>query len=222
MVFLVPKSALSVISQQCRSQMRVSGLTTQIALVTILALQMSSVFADSWLSPQPIAAVSENAVWLVRVEPGVSIGDVYGFAGQPVGEYAEATLFKYDEDGQSYAEVETYRTRNPVAPVEVLISDSGWLIALDNWHNFGIGTVASIYDSSGDLISEFRLIDIFGPDELESLERSTSSIWWRCGRASLDPTGTQILLSDKLGRDISIDYVDGTVEFAGDSGRCKN
>ena len=41
---------------------------------------MSAAVADSWRSAQAIAAVSENAEWLVRVEPGESMGDVYGFA----------------------------------------------------------------------------------------------------------------------------------------------
>ena len=52
---------------------------------------MSDAFADSWRAAQSIAAVSENAEWIVRVEPGESMGDVFGFAGTPKGEYAEAT-----------------------------------------------------------------------------------------------------------------------------------
>jgi len=192
----------------------------RIVIVTILIATMSSAAADSWAPAQSIAAVSENAEWLVRVEPGESIGDVYGFAGSPKGAYAEAILFKYDNDLESYSKVETYRTRNPVAPVDIHVSNSGWLITLDNWHNLGIGSVVASYNSDGELIHELNLADIFSPEDLKKLDQSVSSIWWRCGPTILDSYDTQIGIWDTLGRDISINYVDGDVTVVGESGVC--
>lgn len=97
----------------------------RIHVVTVSILLMSAAVADSWPSARAIAAVSENAIWLVRVDPGESMGDVYGFAGTTKGEYAEATLFRCDNDLDSYVGLKKYRTRNPIAPVDVLLSNSG-------------------------------------------------------------------------------------------------
>lgn len=192
----------------------------RIIVVTLFLFFMSNAVADSWVAAQPISAVSENAEWLVRVEPGESMGDVYGFAGSPKGEYAEATLFKYDSGLESYAEVIKYRTRNPVAPVDILLSNSGWLVALDNWHNFGIGIAVASYDSEGALIRELSLADIFSDEELNRLDRTVSSIWWRCGPAMLDPMETYFGIWDTLGRTVSINYVDGTIRVTGQSDVC--
>ena len=126
-------------------------------LVAIMSISMLSVaIADSWLPAKTISATSENAEWLIRVEPGDSVGNVFGFAGEPKGEYAEATLFKYDRGLENYTKIIKYRTRNPIAPVDILVSNSGWLVALDNWHNFGIGTVVATYDSEGTLVRELN------------------------------------------------------------------
>ena len=181
---------------------------------------MSVAVADSWPPAQAIAAVSENAEWLVRVEPGESMGDVYGFAGATKGEYAEATLFKYDSDLESYAEVIKYRTRNPIAPVDILLSNSGWLVALDNWHNYGIGIAVASYDSEGALVRELSLANIFSDEELERLRRSISSIRWRCGPVVLDSFDNSFGVWDTLGRTLSINYADGSVKVVNESGLC--
>ena len=192
----------------------------RIFAVTISFLLMSVAVADSWLPAQTIAAVSENAEWLIRVEPGESMGDVYGFGGMPKGPYAEATLFRYDNDLETYTKVKNYRTRNPIAPADILLSNNGWLIALDNWHNLGIGTVVASYDSDGAIVRELNLADIFSTEELEKLDQSVSSIWWRCGPALLDPIENYFGVWDTLGREITINYVDGTIEVVGESDIC--
>ncbi len=192
----------------------------RIIVITISFLFGMFAVADSWVPAHSIAAVSENAEWLVRVEPGDSMGDVYGFAGTPKGNYAAATLFKYDNDLETYAEVKIFRTRNPIAPVDVVLSNNGWIVALDNWHNFGIGTVVASYDSDGALVRELKLADIFTQEDLGKLDRSVSSVWWRCGPAELDNFTTTIGIRDTLGREISINYVDGTINVVGESGDC--
>ena len=190
-------------------------------IVAVLSLFVTSVAdADSWASAQPIAAVSDDTKWLVRVVPGESVGDVFGFAGAPTGPYAEATLFRYDEDLESYSEIRKYRTRNPVSPVEIHVTNEGWLIALDNWHNFGIGIVLAAYDTNGDVVRTFTLSDILSSDNVEKLDRSVSSIWWRCGTAIIDPVEKRVGVWDSLGRALSIGYLDGDIKVVGNSDIC--
>ena len=192
----------------------------RIVVAVLFLAATSAAIADSWPSAQPIAAVSDNAKWLVRVVPGESIGDVYGFAGSPTGPYAEAILFQYDEDLGTYEEVTRYRTQNPVAPVDILVTNNGSLIALDNWHNFGIGVVVAAYDTNGELIRTLALSDIFSSEQLPTLDRSVSSIWWRCGPAILDPVDSYFGVWDSLGRTLTINYVSGAVKVVDESGYC--
>jgi hypothetical protein len=35
--------------------------------------------------------------------------------------------------------------KNPVAPVDTLLSNAGYLVTFDNWHNAGYGQVVAIY-----------------------------------------------------------------------------
>jgi hypothetical protein len=192
----------------------------RLIVIVFLLVSISPANADSWASAQPLAVLSDNAEWLVRVTPGESIGDVYGFAGAKRGQYAEALLLRYDEDLETYAEVTRYRTRNPVAPVDILVTNEGWLITLDNWHNFGFGIVVASYDNHGAVIQTLSLGNIFSTDQLDNLDRSVSSIWWRCAPAILDPIDKSIGVSDSLGRILSIDFLDGTVAVVGSSDNC--
>ena len=192
----------------------------RLAAAALFLLSMSNANADSWASAQPIAAVSDDTNWLVRVVPGESIGDVYGFAGEPTGPYAEATLFQYDEVMKDYSEIRKFRTQNPVSPVEIFVTNEGWLITLDNWHNFGIGNVLTVSNSNGKVVRTFTLADIFSAEDLEKLEMSMSSIWWRCGPAILGTPEKTVGVWDSLGRVLSIGYVDGAINVVDESDRC--
>ena len=167
-----------------------------------------------------MAAVSKNTDWIVRVTPGNSIGDVYGFSGSPKGPYAEASLLHFDSSKGSYTLQTKYRTENAVSPVDVLVTNEGWLIALDNWHNYGIGAVLATYDANGKLIQSLTLSDIFDADQAKELDHSVSSIWWRCGRPMLEDFENVVVIEDSLDRILSINYVDGVVKVVGESDNC--
>lgn len=165
--------------------------------------------ADEWPSPQVREVFSKNRDHFVRVVPGESWGDSFGFAGSPTGPYAKAIFYHREGDG-SYRLGTTVPLLNPVAPVEFFVTDRGYLITLDNWHNMGYGKVLALYGPDG-VIRSYELKDLFSEEEIERFDHSASSILWHKGPAYLqtDESALFIGLDDK-GTDLLLDATLGT------------
>jgi hypothetical protein len=73
---------------------------------------------------------------------------------------------------------------NPVAPIDFFVTDHGVLITLDNWHNMGYGKVVAFYSPEGKPIQAYGLSDFFIQSEIDALQHSISSIWWRMSAGS--------------------------------------
>lgn len=136
--------------------------------------------ADSWPAPRTRELFSESRDYFVRVIPGESLGDTFGFAGARKGRYATAQFYRRGSD-RSYRLVAEASLSNPVAPVEFLVADGGQLITVDNWHNVGYGKVVAIHEASGKLLRAYGLRDLFTPEEIRRFPHSVSSIHWRKG-----------------------------------------
>jgi hypothetical protein len=134
--------------------------------------------ADSWPAAQTKEVFSKSRDWFVRVVPGTSIGDAVGFAGAAKGPYSRAEFYRRRAD-RSYRLVKEIALLNPVAPVLFVVTDRGFLLTLDNWHNMGFGKAIASYSPDGDVIAGYHLTDLFSNDEISAFEHSVSSIWWR-------------------------------------------
>jgi hypothetical protein len=165
--------------------------------------------ADEWPAPQTREVFSKGRAHFVRVIPGESWGDTAGFGDSRKGPYAKAIFYHQQSDG-SYRLGATLTLLNPVAPVEFFVSDLGYLITLDNWHNMGYGKVLALYGPDGAPIKSYELKDLFLDEEIRNFEHSVSSIWWHKGPAylqsdekalfiSLDDKGTDVMLDARLG-----------------------
>jgi hypothetical protein len=145
----------------------------------LLALVVVPVcLADEWAAPVIREVFSPSRGWFVRVIPGKSIGDTVGFSGAAKGPYATAEFYRREPD-RSYRLTSTATLLNPVAPVEFFVTDGGFLVTLDNWHNMGYGKVVAVYSPEGKPIRAYELIDLFNKDEIEKCGYSISSIQWR-------------------------------------------
>src|SRR5689334_20488075 len=147
----------------------------------IRALTLTTLFvaqADEWPSPVIREAFSHSRVWFVRVIPGKSFGDTVGFSGAAKGPFATAEFYRLEKD-RSYRLTATAPLLNPVAPIEFFVTDGGFLITLDNWHNMGYGKVVAFYSPEGKPIRAHALSDLFTQSEIEGFQHSVSSIWWR-------------------------------------------
>jgi hypothetical protein len=107
-------------------------------------------WTDDWPGAMPFQVFSKSAKYFVRVIPGESIGDTIGFAGARKGKFAQALYYALQAD-RSYKLLHEIGLQNPVAPVDLLLSDRGYFIAFDNWHNLGFGKVVAIYAPTGKL-----------------------------------------------------------------------
>jgi hypothetical protein len=59
--------------------------------------------------------------------------NVFAFAGEPKGRYASAEWHKFN--GKAYQKMATAVLLNPIAPVDIEVTNDGMLITFDNWHN---------------------------------------------------------------------------------------
>ena len=152
-------------------------------ILLILALYVGisiQVVADEWVTPQIREVFSPDRQYFVRITPGESWGETWGFKGAKIGKHAQAAFFR-EQPGKRYRLERTIDMPNPVAPVEVFVSNHGDLVTLDNWHNEGYGAVLVLYHWDGKIVKNYQLADLFSKKERDSFPTSVSSIWWHKG-----------------------------------------
>lgn len=166
--------------------------------------------ADSWAAPQIKEVFSASREWFVRVVPGKSVGETVGFAGAPKGKHATAEFYRRAPD-RSYRLAAEIALQNPVAPVLFLVTDRGYLLTLDNWHNMGFGKAIASYSPDGRVVFSSELKDVFSEKEVEGFRRSVSSIWWRTETVyvregqqtiyiAMDDKGRELIVEPETGR----------------------
>jgi hypothetical protein len=164
------------IDEQARPMVRTMWT---IGIVLGILLTPGGGWADSWAGARPFQVFSESGKYFIRLIPGDSIGDTVGFAGARKGKFAHALYYSLQAD-RSYKLLHEIRLQNPVAPVDLLLSDLGYFIAFDNWHNLGYGKVAAIYAPTGKLVRSYELNQLFAAGRIEKIPTSVSSRHWRC------------------------------------------
>ena len=176
--------------------------------------------ADSWPPAKVLARASANGQFVVRVIPGESTGDVFGFVGMPKGAYARAEWHRFN--GTSYERTRAVDLLNPIAPVDIEVTDLGSLVAIDNWHNLGQGSVLVIYSPDGQLVKKFSLSDLYSNSDLARIRTTTSSIHWRCsGISTALNSSTELLVDDSIGGRFVFKLDTGTFTYLRDGGGCR-
>src|SRR6202162_292806 len=115
---------------------------------------------DDWPAAGVREVFSQSRDYFVRVVPGKSFGDTVGFSGAAKGPFATAEFYRLEKD-RPYRLAATASLLNPVAPVDFFVTDNGFLITLDNWHNMGYGKVVVFYTPEGKPIRAYELSDLF-------------------------------------------------------------
>lgn len=186
----------------------------------ILYAALDAAVADDWPGATVKAVASQDGATVVRMIPGTSIGDTYGFAGAPKGAFASAQWFRFRDN--RYELYQAARLVNPVAPIHVAVANDGTLITLDNWHNVGFGDVVAIYAPDGKPRKKYRLEDLYPAAALDTIQRSVSSIWWRC--VGIDPRverdGT-LQVHDTLGGRFTFHLGNGAYTYEAGAGACR-
>ena len=150
----------------------------RLVLLALTLTALPAAHADDWPAPVIREVFSQSRTYFVRVVPGKSFGDTFGFSGAAKGPFATAEFYRLEKD-RSYRLAATAPLLNPVAPVDFFVIDTGYLITLDNWHNTGYGKVVVFYTPLGKAIRAYELSDLFTKSEIEGFGHSVSSIQWR-------------------------------------------
>jgi len=158
--------------------------------------------ADEWIAPQIREVFSPDRQYFVRITPGESWGETWGFKGAKIGKHAQAAFFREQPD-QGYRLEHTIDMPNPVAPVEAFLSNNGDLVTLDNWHNEGYGVVLVLYHWDGKRVKAYQLADLFSKKEIASFPMSVSSIWWHKGPTYINQDQTEFYMGYKEPPDYS-------------------
>jgi len=197
---------------------------TGFLLATLLSAATSAARADDWARPQTTEVFSPSREYFVRVIPGESLGDTFGFAQEKKGKYAAAEFYRRQQD-RSYRLVAETVLLNPVAPVEFFVSNDGRLATIDNWHNVGYGKVVAIYDSRGKVVQSYELSGLFQDEEIKAFRQSVSSIHWRNGPAYIRQDQKTLLITVKSGGDFLFGLETGRFkycEYLEKTYRCRN
>lgn len=178
-------------------------------IVLIVAVLSSAASADSWAPPSKQTYISpDKSVRLIVVPRSLKSALSYYEdkvagrepAGAPAGSNATtgvATLQARDPAGR-WVTKWTKPIVNEIAPVEVLVANSGEFVTFDNWASMGYGgNVVVVYSSGGKPVRKFGLGDLFPDWFAAALPHSVSSIWWR-GTPRISADGTEVVVPVKL------------------------
>ena len=194
--------------------MRAPGLSSFLFRMLLLGwvLAATAARAEDWPGPKVREVFSESREFFVRVIPGRSIGDSFGFRGMQRGPYASAEFYRQQPD-RSYKLVAEATLKNPMAPVEVFVSNDGRLATLDNWHNVGYGDVVTLYDPGGRLVRAYELDELFTPEDLKVMPRGDASVAWREGPAYIRGDQKTLLVTAKSTGDFIFDLDSGDYKY---------
>ena len=193
-----------------------------IASVVMLILLPCSVVADEWPAAKVQQIFSGNGLHFVRIVPGESYGDTVGFKGSKTGTYARGEFYKKQPD-RSYKLIADVALQNPVTPVDMLLSNHGYLLTFDNWHNTGYGKVVAIYRPNGELVRTYELEALYPVKQLEAIPISVSSRWWRCRPFGFVDPGeqTKVYVFEHFGGTFTFELSMGTHEYQAGHSKCQ-
>lgn len=190
-----------------------SILSWPVVLIAASAL-LPLAWADDWPAEQPVSIFSDSGKFFVRIVPGTNLGGTVGFAGAQKGAPASGWLYRLQPD-KSYALVKEIALANPIAPVDVLVSNTGAFLTFDNWHNLGYGKTVAIYGDDGRLVRSYELEGLYPADKLSKISASVSSRHWRCRPwGFVDPKEqARVYVGEALGGLFIFDLGSGQVRY---------
>ncbi len=171
-----------------------------------------SVSGDTWSPPQIISIISDNGRYVIRVVPTEKWKEA---SEDQNNKKAKAIYYLLSSDKSTYYKYKEFNLINTISPVDISINNNGNLITLDNWHSLGYGSVVTLFDRSGNILKNYTLKDFYSKDQIESMNKTVSSIWWRCRSIPpyYDTHENALLINDSKGGILSINFNDGSFKY---------
>ena len=162
--------------------------------VAWLVLTCATARADSWGSPQDLAATSPSGKVGVRIRP------------DPTGVSITVTRAGAEK---------TWRGVNPEAPVLAFVCDGGAVVTLNEWAHVGYEHALVLYAPDGRVLADRGLDELLTPDELDTkVKHSVSSRWWLADDQPARCDGARFLAPTRWGTTIVVTLADGALARA--------
>jgi hypothetical protein len=184
--------------------MRNIGVSAYVLTGMFSLLFVPVLYGDTWMLPSGVNISSPSGNYIAQVSPGSG-----GYGGYERAitnrEHNASVILMRSQEGVTNV-VWKGKLINPAAPVDVYVSDSGYMVTMDNWHNIGYGPIIVIYDPQGRLVRYWSLEELFKPEESLRLPRSVSSIRWHAGSANFGAgSETNIFVVPAVGKSFRFD-----------------
>jgi len=166
--------------------------------------------ADSWARPSLKVVASTDGQALVRVVP-------YGFRGD---KRPDVELYDYDVERAQYVLKNRFQLRNRIAPVDMLLTGQGELVALDEWTQVGQGTVLTVYAPDGAPRLQLDLEQLLGEQAAAKAPASVSSRWWRCRKPMLSWDDSELVVDTYDDGELRVTLASGLVKYTPGTGKC--
>lgn len=174
-----------LVAGACRARARALGCAALLACGVL-----GQALAQEWTGPPVSEVFCKDRSRFVRIVPAAAAAEP-----GPEAAYATAEFYRRAEDRSYRLEVQTALAK-AVAPVDFVVSDTGYLAVLDNWHSMGQGVVIAFYDPQGKPIRAYEVADLFAPHEAAALPRRvSSSLRWRQGATFVRPDQATLQVS---------------------------
>jgi len=194
---------------------RLTGRLGCAAAALLFAFSMSAL-ADDWTFPPRVrlaTSPSGEVVALVVPRHATQSGGLISKLPTQVlwYRYASGKLQQYED-----REIEV------VWPLDVAVSDEGFLALFDAWGgNIEARHALSIVDPAGRLVRRYALEDMFNAEELSSFPATVSHLDWRCGSSTGSWREDGVLeIRDAAGKLLVVSPTTGAIERSADAKGC--
>jgi hypothetical protein len=138
-------------------------------LVLALLAAAGAARADDWAAPSTKYVKSDSGRFRAVIVPGEPGGKKHA---------GSVTLFD-DRDPVHPKKLYQRKLVNEIAPVQILLTDGGQLVTIDEWSHAGFAHSIVLYDRKGKTVVDCALEQILLPEEMKGVDETESSRWWR-------------------------------------------
>lgn len=169
-----------------------NGVVVSFFIIALITLVHRDALSDTWINPPESRKVySADKSCFFEINLHLKSNEI----GKDMGSYSSGSLYRIPPDKKYYKKW-TIRLINEFAPVNALVSDSGFVVTFDDHHRAGYGdNVVVIYGPEGNLIRRFSLRDIASRWNISRMIHTVSSIVWRSDKSYIDNERQVVVLN---------------------------
>jgi hypothetical protein len=158
--------------------------------------------ADDWPLPEPVGFHGRGFEYVAEIFPPES--------RQNIGKKPLCYMYRvgYPGAGWKVDAKLVWKAELATMPYEAVVTMDGLLVTLDQHGNVGFDHAVDVYDARGKLVRSLKLDELFAADDLDKIEHSVSSRWWRRG-AKVHVIAGKLYITVASGKTVEVALKDG-------------